>query len=242
LPGGRLPVTAQEKQYLGRLVRNTRRCSNVKAAVLRLSSPPLFCCGDLMGWQIILTRPNCEGKVRRQLDDEGIESYFPLQRRWRRARHKRHPVLTVRPAFPGYVFARGPIGFHLRDGRPLIIGDWLAEVRLIVFRALSILSMKRKNLRKSDRRGTSEVPLSVREPAFSVKSRARSSRAATVGAAILISSLNLRSGGLCFATNCGGIYDAGSSTAAYYAKGIQLDFSEGRGGSATVTAVSLRSP
>jgi hypothetical protein len=35
----------------------------------------------------------------------------------------------VRPAFPGYVFARPMISFRLRDARPLIIGDWLAEVR-----------------------------------------------------------------------------------------------------------------
>jgi hypothetical protein len=80
-------------------------------------------------WTIHLTRPNCEGKVRRQLDDEGIESYCPLQRRWRRVCHKRHPVLLVRPAFPGYIFARPMISFRLRDARPLIIGDWLAEVR-----------------------------------------------------------------------------------------------------------------
>jgi hypothetical protein len=82
-----------------------------------------------MGWQIVVTRPHCEAKVSRQLSEEGVENYYPLQRRWRRVRHKRHPVLQVRAAFPGYVFARPPIAFRLRDARPLVIGDWLAEVR-----------------------------------------------------------------------------------------------------------------
>jgi hypothetical protein len=52
-----------------------------------------------------------------------------MQRRWRRERHKRHPTLSIRPTFPSYLFARPPIAVRLRDARPLVVAEQLAEVR-----------------------------------------------------------------------------------------------------------------
>ena len=62
-------------------------------------------------WYALRTRSRHEKRVQDQLAVRGIEPFLPLVTRWRRWKDRRKQVAF--PLFPGYCFARFPLGERL---------------------------------------------------------------------------------------------------------------------------------
>ncbi|MGP0089637.1 MAG: transcription termination/antitermination NusG family protein [Xanthobacteraceae bacterium] len=66
-------------------------------------------------WNLLRVAPNCEQKVRRQCDELGFSSYYPLGARLSTRRSRfgdRRQVVVRLPAMPGYMFISFPAGPH----------------------------------------------------------------------------------------------------------------------------------
>lgn len=110
--------------------------------------------GPVMSWFVLCIAAHAEKDVDKSLGEAGVERWFPVEKRLRKAPHAKRQVVYHVPALPGYVFVRVVnctrtwAGLMSIEGVKAVLGGALGPVP--VTDAMRLKLMKKLEERSTD--------------------------------------------------------------------------------------------